>query len=234
MLGFPTLFVGWTLNYEFYFYLVCALSLILPHLKRLFALGLWFLFTLLIVPMLFQHPLGVAPLQTQPERYPFLYLALISNPILLEFLLGMAVFAILRQWGHFLSPAAARRVGWLAVSTFIVTYVVLDAKMEVIACGLPAALLVGGLALAETRGGVAAPAWAVVLGNASYAIYLVHPFWLNLIEPVRKAFPDEPAFWFGIMFVGTIVSALVLYRFFETPINAWARGLARRIEAREG
>lgn len=80
--------VAWTLCFEFYFYVVFALSLCFKN-GRWVALSAWFMLTVVAIPM----STGTFNLSvTDNHRYlDFKYANLAVNPIVIEFVLGMLV-----------------------------------------------------------------------------------------------------------------------------------------------
>jgi peptidoglycan/LPS O-acetylase OafA/YrhL len=237
VLGFPTLFIGWTLNYEAWFYLSCALLILAtPHRYFHRALALWAAATLLLLPLIFGSTPWVQPLQAPAGVFPGLYLALVSNPIIWEFLLGSACALLLEKWSNRGQNTALRLnprwLAWGSVAIFATTYLALDNKMEPIACGIPALILLLGLLNLERHRAIHIPYPLVWLGNISYGIYLVHPVWLKLLREYmhRSAFHEGLAI--AATLVLTIISAALLHYLIEKPAQSWARQLAGRLTPR--
>lgn len=88
-----------------------------------------------------------------------------------------------------------------------------------------AALLVGLLAVEERR---AAPGWAVALGAASYATYLVHTPVNSVMQHLARLLP-EPVLALGgghaLLTVAGVAVGVAVHRVFEAPV---ARALRRR------
>jgi peptidoglycan/LPS O-acetylase OafA/YrhL len=61
----------------------------------------------------------------------------------------------------------------------------------------------------------------VLLGNASFAFYLVHISYVNLRIKQWKLFPDRN-------FVLLWLISIALYLLFEKPINEWVRKRVRK------
>jgi len=62
----------------------------------------------------------------------------------------------------------------------------------------------------------------VALGNASYALYLIHtPVLHGLIALYWKLTKSYPDIFFGSLIVISIIMSLAFYSFFEKPINRW-------------
>lgn len=237
VLGFPTLFVGWTLNYEAWFYLSCALLIWLTPPGRFHrALGLWAGATLLLLPLSVGSTPWVQPLQAPVAPFPNLYLALISNPIIWEFLLGAGcalLLETLHRRGRTTLPGLPPRGFALAAGAlFTACYLLLDAKMTPLACGVPALILLTALLNLERHRPIAIPPVLVWLGNISYGIYLIHPLWLALLKPHTLASPREEWIAIAALLAATILSAALLHHLVEQPAQRLARRLAARLEGR--
>jgi peptidoglycan/LPS O-acetylase OafA/YrhL len=67
----------------------------------------------------------------------------------------------------------------------------------------------------------------VILGDASYALYLVHPFALRLVREALLRLGLAPAVhpWGGmaLMLAGSVAAALLVHRLVERPLTRWAR-----------
>lgn len=180
----PVLFVGWTLNYEMFFYLAFASALALTG--RIAGLAALFASTVLLV--------FVSAVQwTQPN---LLILRFFGDTIVIEFVLGMWIALLTRRGiGWSTGFAVAMLVtagGWLLASNIIV-----PEGPRWIFGGVPAAaILIAALAL-ERRGRALSNPIVQLLGASSYALYLSHPFVLQglgrLIEPINNAWLAIPA-----------------------------------------
>jgi len=163
----PVLVQGWTLNYEMFFYVVFAGTLLLPRAWRLPAIGA--LFGLLVI----------AGTLFVPDNAVLLSF---TRPIILEFVAGMLIGELWLK-GKVPSPAMGLALIALAFSGFA-TIQLAGLPFDALVCGpLAAALVVGVLALEAGRRIRFVPG-AVVLGDASYAIYLWHTFAISVIAKV--------------------------------------------------
>ena len=169
----PILFVGWTLGYEMFFYTIFAIAMALSHRHRvLLASGAVIALTILGTQ--------VDGLAHGPALYAF------TRPIMLEFVIGMAVGANY--------PAIAKVVERHGVAPFAAILLVGSATLWVTAAinwgvapilpdtrgfvrfGLPAAAIVlGGIGL-DVAGYRVRNRLALLIGASSYALYLSHPF----------------------------------------------------------
>lgn len=160
--GQPILPVGWTLNYEMFFYLVFAIFVVLMA-GSAYWIVLFFLLTVSI------H-------QFKPE-----WTSIYGNPIVLEFAMGVLIMKVyrlprLRPFGLsllmcglivlFSSAIWFKPDGAATWSTFV-------------AWGLPSAAIVLGAVIWENgRDGVLNWKLLVLIGNASYSLYLIHMLFL--------------------------------------------------------
>jgi peptidoglycan/LPS O-acetylase OafA/YrhL len=209
---YPVLFLGWTLNYEMFFYLLYAL-----------ALG----FNRKLAPFIVCVALLVLVLAGQIATPSSVIGRFYTDPILLEFCYGIVVFQV---WPA--AQATLQRVRaptlFAAAATLLLAMAAVLAENSSYRCvlwGLPAAMLV--LFLLALQGRVAFPSAVVALGDASYSLYLFHPYALKAVEktfgPLAEAAP-------GSLFAATFYVALSMmlaacaYRYFERPTINLLRG----------
>src|SRR4051794_7936351 len=222
----PTFLSGWTLNYEMYFYAVFALSLSLRARAGL---------ALLAAYLVGSVALGAA----LPSAAPF-PLAYWTRPIVLEFLLGvLAGHAHLAGWR--LRPPLAALLGLVALAGLALPHAagLSSPEWRALDYGLPAGLLVAAGALwagfaargALTRG-------LVALGDASYVLYLSHPFTLRFASAAwRRAGlgpPLPPLASLPLAMGASVLVALLLHAAAEAPVHAFlkARALGRPVAGR--
>ena len=178
----PVTGVGWTLNYEMFFYAVFALFVGLARTRAVPAVAASSALAVAAGALL--KPSAVA-------------LAYWSDPIVLEFVLGMIV-AVVFESGIRLKPFWSGSVIALALICLTLDFAHMapfapppgydpHGFIRLFAAGVPMAALFAAIVLVEpeipTRGRVAA--FLILLGDASYALYLFHPFALVL---TRKAY----------------------------------------------
>jgi exopolysaccharide production protein ExoZ len=157
-LPFPLLPPGWTLNYEALFYLIFAAGLLLPEGRRLKAVLIALLVVAAAGTFLFQglYELG-------------------ANPMLLQFAAGM-VLARAAQMKALPGAVAGGLMltAGLAILALMQIAGILDELWRPFLWGVPAVLMVAGAVTLEARLGVFRSPVLKALGDASYAIYLVH------------------------------------------------------------
>jgi exopolysaccharide production protein ExoZ len=207
----PVLGLGWTLNYEMFFYALLTPALLLPRARAVAAAGL--LLCVLVAAGRYAG-FGFAPLQFW------------SDPIVLEFVMGMALAqAIAAGW---------TLPGWLRLILAAAALAWLHTQPETPVLGRPLAFGVPGLLLVTAavtqrgpeRRGTAMRA-LVALGDASYALYLFHPFVMRgftLLDAHLGARSEAS----GLLYVATSlivaqICALLINRGFERPVTALMR-----------
>lgn len=212
---FPVIIPGWTLNYEMFFYAVFALGLGRGRARTVAWTAT--LFALLILA-------GAAFRLPTP-------LAFWSDPIVLEFLLGAAL-GLAHGGGLRLGAGARLALGLAGIAGFAAFASIEPAGLaRPLLAGLPAAMLVAAAALGRT--GAQPPLHPLVLlGDASYALYLVHPFALRAVREAASRLGLAP--YLGgigigaLMLGGSAAAAILIYRLVERPLTRRLRGLLDR------
>jgi exopolysaccharide production protein ExoZ len=187
----PVVYVGWSLEYEMYFYLAVALLMALTR-------NVWRNIVVMFsaVTILGQIPGAAAAL----GNYAFF-----ADPMILEFVLGVIVGSLFVNGGtRWPMPIAAA----CAIAAVLVT----DPTSRVIVSGVPAACLVAAAAWASRKR--IDPSWLeralARLGDASYSIYLAQVQTVSLASiAVAGLFPAIPPLLL-LMVTSSIVVALGL------------------------
>ena len=208
----PILFLGWTLNYEAFFYAVFALCLALSaRLAPVLALA-----ALILVSSMhgWLSPLG-DPLDFW------------TRPIVLNFACGIAVWLVWRNAGAALQRTPVLIAAPIGVASFVVLVVGAQHGMPgaVPWSGLlGAALMLSLLALGDR---MRWPGWLLLVGDASYSLYLLHPYVLEVVNRKIHAFgPTLPGL---LATIGAVLAAVALafavFRLVERPGNRALRRL---------
>lgn len=162
----PTIGVSWTLVFEVYFYLLFAVTLFLRSRILSWALTTSFILGLLMASSL----LPPGPLRS-----------LMANPIVIEFCFGMSLAYLFiskrlsGSWPLFALPFAFSLIIFAPLFIAHDNTNGLPPLSRLFVWGCPAALiLVGFLKVKKSQSRI----WSALylLGDASYAIYLTHPF----------------------------------------------------------
>jgi exopolysaccharide production protein ExoZ len=199
--------VGWTLNYEMFFYLIFSMSLQVAQAWRVAAviagLGCIVLYGAL------SHLDGIA--------------GFYASAIILEFALGVVVGYSL-TYRHVLPPLLA-----ISVAAVVFASANYAAFPRLLAFGVPAAFLVYALTSYEKYherlfqiGGLR------ILGDASYSLYLTHALTLAVLA---KAWvhaggswtPLQIALFAGLALLSASLVGIAMYYCIEAPIHAFFR-----------
>ena len=215
----PLYGIGWTLNYEMFFYVVFALALSARREIAVACIAVSFAAFALIVP-------------TKDFPSQVVYLA---DPLILEFVFGMSI-AIIYRAGVRLSPVVSTLLIGAALAEF--AWAASARRIDLprwIEWGTPAAQTVAGLALIGRN--VPFPSIFEKLGDASYALYLIHPAFISVVRVFSNKGYLAPAAAPWLFLVGytaiCICASLVVHRFLEKPMTATARrGFSKILEIR--
>jgi peptidoglycan/LPS O-acetylase OafA/YrhL len=214
----PLLAPGWTLSYEMFFYLLLALSLALPRRAAVGATAF-----MLIAAVAFAVPAAGPPGPT--AGWPAL--------IAVEFIYGMGIALLANDVK--LSRGSALSLVCIGAAGLVATAEVsAQSEFRFVLWGIPCALVVAGATL--HRFSLASKLWKpmIVLGNASYALYLVHEFLGMPRLAARKIFgvvqgpwldhPFEYAIALAALMIGV---ALAVHFLVERPVIRVLRGWSR-------
>jgi exopolysaccharide production protein ExoZ len=212
---FPVLAPGWTLSYEVFFYLCFAGAL---FFRRSVPITLTFVLGGLVYLGTFRT--GAWPVAT-----------VLFNPLLLEFLAGLWLGRAVLS--GFAMPA--RITAALAVIAAIVLFALPAVppdyrRLEWALCGF---LLVQGAVLLEAKLN-RIPSWVLLIGDASYSLYLTHaPLiglytfvfkWAGVLVPGRIRLADE-AITLTVSLLLSILVGIACYLVVEAPMNERFRRL---------
>jgi exopolysaccharide production protein ExoZ len=223
---FPVLNLGWTLNYEMFFYVLLSLTL---FLRESYA----------VIALLLALALAVClnPLVPAPNVVRFWL-----QPIILEFGLGVAVAYLSFRHTAALSSRVKRMVGAVliaagvtvvALDPFRLTHVINSNANDFarfFGWGLPAMfMLVGGLAF--DHGGVSVfSRLAKHVGDISFSLYMTHPFCLMTVEKIWSTAHLGSRLSYGWMVAASCLLSLcaahLSFTCFEAPVTRHLRSLS--------
>ena len=215
----PTLALGWTLNYEMYFYALFTVGLaIAPRYAGVVASSL-----LLIIA----EAIRIGGFQDKAITF-------YSDPIVYEFLFGIVVYyAVNAASAVQMKFGALPKCGILFVcASAAVAVLLLQERLlpdsRVVFAGLPSALLVFSLIVIEQKHHISPSAkWLVLLGDASYVLYLTHPFVVYgairlCMRPSQMGSLDLALATLGLTLLA-IIAAITIHKVLESPILEFLR-----------
>jgi exopolysaccharide production protein ExoZ len=204
----PVLIVGWTLNYEMFFYAVFGAALLLPERLRIAAVA-GVLGALVILGAIFD----AAP---EAEFY--------MNGIVLEFVAGMVI-------GRLWNEDARLRIGWAGIVSGFALFALLDPLdlPRFVGLGIPAVLIVlGALSLEPVR---ELPVLRA-LGDSSYSLYLFHGFALIVTAKIWTALGLHWLAFIPVALIGAGLAGYAMFRVVEQPVERHLRGVRKPLEPR--
>lgn len=191
----PALSVAWTLVHEVIFYTIFLLF----YATRRFwwLMGAWAAALFVCSGADFANPV----------------LRTLLNPINLEFLFGMVAAVAVRQANR----GWCLPVGLLGIAAYFANPW-LDSDLRVW-FGMACAFVVVGLVSLEREGRIGAPRLLVGLGDASYAIYLLHN---PLLSALARLVPWWPAI-IVLSFLAASLAGTAYHRLYEKPVLSQVR-----------
>ena len=226
---FPIMFLGWTLNYEMFFYLLFAGSMAISHAYRAVICSA-VLVALAIVGWMVE--------------FESVVLEFFTESIIVEFAFGMFCYSVFARTADWRARAGngARTLMVIAGLLLIACMPLMSAQSEIIGRPFAWGLLALGAFLLIVHGlaNRRLPRFAVLVGDASYSLYLFHPYVLNVFNRVLRPSYDAgspSAYLMALLAIAVCCGvAVVLYRLLELPLTTWLRRkfLPRRSEQSRG
>lgn len=225
----PLLTIGWTLNYEMLFYVLFAVAMMCSQKRRV---GITAIFVFLLISLQAIWPNDINP------WYQFF-----TSTIMLEFVFGMLLGSLAKA-GKL--PGGSRGAILFSALLFLVSIFVFESgrlhEARFLVWGVPAAILVAAVAMCDLSGKIPTNAFLLLLGNASYAIYLTHLFSLGILQKFWPHMPGWLRFSDVVLISFSICAALlggvVFYWFIERPLvrvaRAWATGKRGSLDVQAG
>lgn len=209
----PVLGVGWTLNFEMYFY--CVFSLLLLFKKELF------------IPIITAILLGgLAIGLTFDINNPIFHVA--TSPLLVEFLLGCIIGVWYKRGVSIPSYICVLLIMFGAGILIGTGMYDADSVHRSIQWGLPGAILVGGTVFLERNGHLAVPAFLTSLGDSSYSLYLSHIF---AISALGKLWLEHIDGMYNIFLILAVIFSIIVghlaYRIAEKPLTTYLNNAYR-------
>jgi len=210
---FPTLVLGWSLNFEMFFYLWFTLALRIDQKRSPLVCAV-----LIVVYFAAIHLAGIDNA----------ILTFWARPIVLEFVFGIAVFYLF-SWDALKPPKAVLLIGMVASLVFIGygEYRWHD-YYRVIVAGIPSFVLVLCALLAEKHYRFTTQNKLIfLLGEASYIVYLIHPYIIYTVLRVivRDHQLGEYAVipLIAVLIALTSALAIAIHVYFEKPVMGFLR-----------
>jgi peptidoglycan/LPS O-acetylase OafA/YrhL len=213
----PVYTLGWTLNFEMFFYLLFGLCLFVPWPRVRFALLAAIFLALVAAGQLLQ------PYSPIVRTY--------VDPIMLEFLAGV-MLAIASPLLMRCGTAAGLLLMAAAVAWVAGAYGYGLVLERIVSHGIPAVTAVAGALMIEPAVRARPSRLGLMLGDASYSIYLAHPFaqriWLIGVNRTVGVAAISPTLYIFTAFLIGIVGGVICHFVIERPLLIAGRRLIRR------
>lgn len=217
----PVFKQGWTLNYEMLFYVVFALMLGSFSSARRVVLGITAFFVVFATVGAVAH-FSPGPMQFWTATMPLEFVA--GCWIALSFMNGA-------RWR--VGPGLLIVLTGLVVAFIpLILHVHYEPEavlMRAFVWGVPAVLILLGFVLSFPQRESQSPVTRtlVALGDASYALYICHPFIVRLFREVwiRLRLSSRFSEWIYILMatVISLIAAMLIHRVFEKPMTRWVQ-----------
>jgi len=194
--AWPIVAPGWSLNYEMYFYFVFALSLFLPFNYRIAFISVFITAVFLAAQIIAVDSSAIVHF--------------FSYSIVFEFIFGML---LAYAWQRGLRVKSS--VAWLILIAASAALFLPIPGPRIIEYGIPSLLIVGAclyINIGENKLGV-------LLGDASYALYLSHIFTLGVLRKVLPPFlgdgPTAALLFVGISIIVCTIASLFIHQYID-------------------
>jgi exopolysaccharide production protein ExoZ len=218
----PVLFVGWTLNLEMFFYALFAVGLAFAN-RRVGIFAVVASLAALVAAGDIFRPGNVAA-----EFY--------TRPVILEFAAGM-LLCLLAQRRASQPVNHSLHAVWIGVCiTGLLAVVVIPYRRPdvspLITTGIPAVVCVAAAVFLNQSGTVITNRALLLLGNASYSIYLTHPFVTQAMQKIGTRIglgPLKAILLIPVTLGLVCVCGVIVHYALELPLTRGAKRLVDQI-----
>lgn len=212
----PMVFVGWTLNYEMFFYALFSLGLFARQ-KWLGVLGVIGILAALVAIGVFQSFTNVIA-------------GFYTSPIISEFAYGMVLGMLWRKVPR--SPLIGRFACFALVAAVGLFFCAPAStlRQSVVGYGGLAAVIVGAALVLESHGARVSSPLLQRLGDASYAIYMTHFFVTGAATKIARYLPQDVLTMTVLTIMIMVACALLgiaVHLWIERPMTAILKRLGR-------
>jgi exopolysaccharide production protein ExoZ len=213
----PLLAVGWTLNYEMFFYLSIWLALLLT--KRFFLQ----LSSMLIL---------AAYVYGGYYAGDRLIATFFQNPQLLEFVMGMLAFKLWQLQAHIIIPTPVAIILGIGSYLFMALAETFETRLNgLVVYGLPSLLLLFSMLNLEplfANSQSSAIRLCSSMGDASYATYLSHYYVVELVrkfgfQKYNMINPYTPM-GVAVIVLTSLLLGQLLYKWIDKPLTRYVKG----------
>jgi exopolysaccharide production protein ExoZ len=204
--------VTWTLSYELFFYLCFAILIIS---KRL-----WIVPAIIIAISFYNIFIDISEI---PD-INFNYYNFVFSGYNFEFMFGFLIY----QFYEKIKLSNIISVILLIVSISIIVFFGYsvgdyDSYQRVLTFGLPSGLILIGLLNLEKNNAISFPKFTIILGDASYALYLIHFPMMLLLNKLPQIlgynFSANQEVWYSyFIIIAIIITSVSVHKWVEKPV----------------
>lgn len=228
---YPLYFVGWTLNYEMFFYLLFSISLTISHRYK-------FLISSAVIILLVLFGLKVRGLEYGVSIYTY------TRPIMLDFLMGMSLAKIFpyiyenkTDWRMgFLIILLGGIIGLFGISVAFPNHqIIAPATDTFLIFGVPATMIVLGAIGLERHNFRIQNRILLNIGASSYSLYLLHFFVVGVGIAVANRLHlsvELRAIAVPVLIASACAASIVFHRFVELPLGRFLKRYEPKITVR--
>ncbi|QES89785.1 acyltransferase family protein [Rhizosphaericola mali] len=224
--GYAAMSVGWTLNYEMFFYGLFGISLLFGKWRWYFFIGLM-LCNLILIPTILKGYFSLDAMHHYHFTYG--YLNLITNPINLDFLLGILIgFLIFRNNTWKIGKIWSFICLILSFIYVVILYVTRwDAMHGITRWATPIAIFLFFVIYTELNYGLRVPIFLSYLGKLSYSIYLIHlmmQYWTrSLFVHTKLSMYLNTPLYLIVASIFTIIIAIIFQYLIENKLSNYLK-----------
>ena len=208
---------GWTLSYEFFFYIVFSFGLAFSAARKY------------LIPTIILTVLVIAGLVFSPSN---VYLGFMTAPVLIEFIMGIAAFNLLQRYTYSRNTAIFLCLGAVVILAYISYWG--GTGNRVIDYGIPSLFFfIGAISLESNlqKHKHNLPSKLLgKIGDSSYSSYLVHPFFLAIAGIIlsKVGIANYGNLFIFTLVLGSVLTGWICYVALEKPINKFIKGKLRQ------
>ncbi|MFK4345189.1 MULTISPECIES: acyltransferase family protein [unclassified Paenibacillus] len=226
--GGSVLHTGWSLNYEIYFYLIFALSMLLKKMRWWTFFG-YTVVTVIVLPIVRKGYVILDSRRSYGWNWDFGYLNLMTSPLILEFAFGVIIGLMYISSFKF----SSKQVCWLLCTLSVSFSVWLLASSYSHGFGIGLSnygysyiILFFILIISSKTIEFKIPYFLIWLGNISFSLYLVHPIITHSLGNILWQYKSFQIALTGIPFAIfltalSIAFAALCHNFLEKPLYNW-------------
>ncbi|MCL7999981.1 acyltransferase [Brucella sp. 21LCYQ03] len=216
--GFAALVVGWTLNYEMFFYVVVAAGL-LTRYRWAFILAA-FAIALIAIPLLQQPDLSFVQLinAERVDANAWVY----TNPLCWLFVAGAAIHYLEQKQLQVKNMYVFSALATVSLAFLMACYLSPSMTRHGLT-GMGLAVLPMFMVCVLSRGLIErfVPRWLVYLGDTSFSLYLTHVILLSVVKAALAPFIGEGYVLMTAAVAVSIAVGALYFSIIERPISAF-------------